>query len=129
MKFGYTIAYVDDVAATLGFYERAFGLTRGMLTEDNTYGELETGGTRLAFAARAFVATIIPIEVAPAGLQNAAPPVELGFVTDDVEAAYTQAVDAGASAVSPPRAKPWGQIVSYVRDINGFLVEICSPIS
>jgi catechol 2,3-dioxygenase-like lactoylglutathione lyase family enzyme len=26
MKFGYAILYVDDVEATLSFYEKAFGL-------------------------------------------------------------------------------------------------------
>jgi hypothetical protein len=28
----------------------------------------------------------------------------------------------------PPTVKPWGQTVSYVRDLDGFLVEICSPM-
>ena len=31
-------------------------------------------------------------------------------------------------AVSPPVAKPWGQIVAYVRDPDGHLVELCSPL-
>jgi lactoylglutathione lyase len=35
---------------------------------------------------------------------------------------------AGASAVKSPETKPWGQIVGYVRDPNGFLVEICSEL-
>jgi predicted enzyme related to lactoylglutathione lyase len=33
-----------------------------------------------------------------------------------------------AKSVSPPTQKPWGQTVSYVRDNNGFLIEICSEI-
>lgn len=43
--------------------------------------------------------------------------------------AYQNAVDAGANAVLPPIEKPLGQIVGYVRDIDGCLVEICSPIA
>ena len=39
------------------------------------------------------------------------------------------ALAAGATAVRAPAKKPWGQIVSYVRDNNGFLVEICSPVT
>jgi hypothetical protein len=27
-----------------------------------------------------------------------------------------------------PKQKPWGQTVGYVHDLNGFLVEICSPM-
>jgi hypothetical protein len=25
--------------------------------------------------------------------------------------------------------KPWGQVVAYVRDLNGYLVEICTPMA
>jgi len=51
MKLGYTILYVPDVAASLDFFERAFGLQRRFLHESGTYGELETGSTTLSFAA------------------------------------------------------------------------------
>jgi len=50
MKLGYTILYVPDVAASLAFFERAFGLKRRFLHETGTYGELDTGATTLAFA-------------------------------------------------------------------------------
>ena len=43
MQFGYTIIYVPDVAASLAFFTRAFGLARRFLHESGTYGELETG--------------------------------------------------------------------------------------
>ena len=51
MQFGYAIAYVPDVEATIAFWERAFSLKRRMVVEGGDYGELETGATRLAFAA------------------------------------------------------------------------------
>ena len=35
---------------------------------------------------------------------------------------------AGAVVVKEPQKKPWGQLVGYVRDNNGFLVEICAPM-
>ena len=53
MKLGYVIVYVADVAASLAFYEAAFGLKRRMLTPEGDYGELDTGATTLAFAAQA----------------------------------------------------------------------------
>ena len=55
--------------------------------------------------------------------------VEIALVTDDVAAAYTKALDAGAMSIKEPLAKPWGQIVAYVRCPDGTLVEICSPVS
>jgi lactoylglutathione lyase len=129
MKFGYAILYVDDVAATLEFYERAFGFPRRLLTDEKNYGELETGTTRLAFAARDFVRGMIPVEIAKSGPTSPAPPFELGMVTDDVDAAFQHALSCGATAVKQPEKKPWGQMVGYVRDLNGTLVEICSEMS
>ena len=41
MQFGYTIIYVPDVAASLAFFTRAFGLARRFLHESGTYGELD----------------------------------------------------------------------------------------
>jgi uncharacterized glyoxalase superfamily protein PhnB len=41
---------------------------------------------------------------------------------------YAQALKAGATSLSEPSAKPWGQTVAYVRDNNGFLVELCTPM-
>lgn len=128
MKFGYTILYVEDVEATVEFYERAFGLQRRMLDDSKNYGELETGGTRLAFAAKELVRNLIPVAFGESGPDKAAPPIELGMVTDDVEASFCRALAAGAVEVKRPEKKPWGQIVGYVRDFNGFLVEICSPM-
>ncbi|MNY24545.1 Glyoxalase-like domain protein [compost metagenome] len=58
-----------------------------------------------------------------------APVFEIAFETDDVEGAFQRAVTNGARPVSAPEQMPWGQTVSYVADINGYLVEICSPVS
>jgi uncharacterized glyoxalase superfamily protein PhnB len=128
MKLGYTILYVHSVTDTIAFYERAFGFERGMVTPTNEYGELKTGETKLAFAANSFVKTLTSVAFEEAGSAKAAPPMELGFVTNEVEAAFATAVAAGAVPVKAPEKKPWGQLVGYVRDNNGFLVEICSPI-
>ena len=129
MKLGYTIFYVASVSDTIAFYEQAFGLERGMVAETGEYGELLTGGTTLAFAANEFARTLVGVPFEAAAPDKAPPPVELGFVTDAVEAMFERAVSAGAVVVKPPARQPWGQLVGHVRDNNGFLVEICSPIT
>jgi uncharacterized glyoxalase superfamily protein PhnB len=53
---------------------------------------------------------------------------EIALVTEDPDGAYQVAVKAGAEPVAAPAAKPWGQLVGYVRDLNGCLIEICSPM-
>ena len=126
MKFGYTIIYTQDVEASVSFFEKAFGLQRRFVHEGG-YGELETGSTALAFASHELGEGNLPggyIKV------NGAMPVgvEIALVTDDVAKAYAKALDAGAVALKGPTAKPWGQIVAYVRCPDGTLVEICSPV-
>ena len=66
-----------------------------------------------------------PIRENDAGAPPAA--FEIGFESDDVAAAYAHAVEAGATPLAEPVEKPWGQVVAYVRDPDGILVEIGSP--
>jgi catechol 2,3-dioxygenase-like lactoylglutathione lyase family enzyme len=128
MKLGYTILYVPNVAASLVFFEQAFGLTRRFLHESGDCGELETGETALAFAAHAlgqanFLAGYVAASESPLPLG-----MEIALVTPDVAFAHAKALGAGAKELKPPEAKPWGQVVSYVRCPDGTLVEICSPV-
>ena len=127
MKLGYTLLYVDDVEKTMDFYAEAFGLKKGFLHESLQYGEMETGDTRLGFVAHE-TASSHGFEYEKMTAKKIAAAFEIGLVTKDVEKAFAIAVKAGALSVCKPKEKPWGQVVSYVRDCNGFLVEICSPM-
>ena len=60
LRFGYTILYVSDVAASLDFYERALGQRRRFVHESGQYAELDTGPTVLALAARELAAANVP---------------------------------------------------------------------
>lgn len=128
MKFGYTIVYVPDVAASLTFFEQAFGFSRRFLHESGTYGELESGATNLAFAAHELAAMNFTTGHVAAHSSPQPLGIELGLVTDDVPAAHAKALAHGASELSAPSAKPWGQTVSYLRCPDGTLVELCTPI-
>ena len=127
MNYGYTIIYVDDVKATLDFYNRAFGLTTRFVHE-NGYGELDTGATVLAFAAHEIAEQNLPEGYLRISRDGRPCGIEVGFTTPDVEGAYAKAVAEGALPIAEPKTKPWGQVVSYVRSIEGTLVEICSPM-
>jgi lactoylglutathione lyase len=129
MRFGYTILYVRDVAASLDLYERAFGQKRRFVHDSGAYAELDTGSTILAFAARELAAASLPHAFGDESRDGAAPTFEVCFVTADVPTAFARAVEAGAIEVSGPQRRPWGQDVAYVRDPDGNLVEIASPVS
>lgn len=50
MKYAYTILYVENVAETIEFYEKALGFDRKSLSQENGYGELISGETTSVFA-------------------------------------------------------------------------------
>jgi lactoylglutathione lyase len=128
IKFSYTILYVTDVLKSLSFYEEAFGFKRKFIAPNNEYGELITGDTTLSFAAVSLAKTNLSagfIESTPDGKPFG---IEIGFTTKEVEEVYDNAIKAGAIAVEKAQTKPWGQVVAYVKDPNGFLIEICTPM-
>ena len=129
MKFAYTILYVRDVSRSLAFYESAFGLQRRFLHESGMYGELDTGATTLSFVGHDLAKSNLPEGFQPGDPTRPPAAFEIAFATADVPAAYNRAVSAGAAAVAVPKTKPWGQTVAYVRDPDGHLIELCTPLS
>lgn len=127
MKLGYTILYVPDVLQAVKFYEAAFGIKRRYIHDSGQYAEMETGSTALGFASEA-LAEANGVAIRPNTPRDVAAGIEICLVTETPEKAYAHAVAMGAAPVKPVEVKPWGQKVSYVRDLNGCLVEICSPV-
>lgn len=126
LTFRYTILYVENVSETLDFYTAAFGLEQTMLHESGDYGELVTGHTKLSFSS---LALMQELGKNPAQADTNSPAFEIALETDDVPAALTRALNAGAILVQDAEDMPWGQTTAYVRDNNGFLVEICTPVT
>jgi lactoylglutathione lyase len=128
IKFAYTILYVKDVEKAIGFYEKAFGFTRKFVTPENDYGELLVGETTLSFATITLAQSNLKDGFIESNLNNKPFGIEIGFTTDNVETTVKKAIDAGAVLVENPKTKPWGQVVAYVRDLDGFLIEICTEM-
>ena len=128
MKLGYTLLYVENVEDTMKFYQSAFKVEISFLHPDKTYGEMKTGETKLGFVDHS-LAESHGFNFNKQTLEKSAPAFEIGFVTNEVEKSFQHAIEHGAKAEVHPVQKPWGQTVSYVRDLNGFLVEICSPMN
>lgn len=125
MKLRYVILYVEDVPSAVDFYHRAFDLRAGFVHESGDYGEIDTGETKVSFSSLTLMRGLGKEPGRPA---PHSPTFEIAFETDDVPAALERARAAGAEIVQEPRAEPWGQTTSYVRDSEGFLVEICTPV-
>ena len=125
-RLGWVIVYVPDVEAAIAFYERAFGLERRFVAPDASFGELDTGTTRLAFASEQMGDSHFeggferPKAERPFNF-------EVALVFDDVEAAFARALEAGGSTLTEPAQTSWGQTIAYVRDPFGTLVELATP--
>ncbi|MBE8728078.1 VOC family protein [Flavobacterium hungaricum] len=128
IKFGYTILYVEDVEESIAFYENAFGFSRKFVSPDNDYGELITGETTLSFASKKLAAQNLKEGFIESSLEDKPFAIEIGFITENVPEMLQKATTFGAVIVSEPVEKPWGQIVAYIRDLNGFLIEICTEV-
>lgn len=127
-QFKYTILYVKNVTQTVEFYEKAFGLKRGFVTPEGDYGEVDTGSTTLSFANMELGDSNIKSGFVKSDLNSKPFGFELAFVTEDIEATWAQAINCGATVLEEIETKIWGQQVGYLRDINGFLLEICTPM-
>lgn len=128
MKLTHTIIYVRSVEKTCEFYAEAFGLTKGFMTPEGDYGEMETGETKLSFASVELAHQNLPggfrenrADELPSGF-------EVAFEVEDVQEAWNIAIRAGATPYGKPTQKPWGQITGYVRDPEGLLIELGSRI-
>ena len=128
IKFAYTILYVQDVEKTITFYELAFGFSRKFIAPGSEYGEIISGDTTLSFAKVSLAKSNLTDGFMESDLENKPFGMEIGFTTDDVQITIETAVSAGAVVVEKPKTKPWGQVVAYVRDLDGFLIEICTSL-
>lgn len=128
MQLGWVIVYVEDPGEAAAFYERAFGLRGDFVDPGGNFAQLDTGATKLAFAAYALGDKNFDGGVRRAQVEGQPPNMEIALVIEDVDAAYAHALDAGCSSLAPPQDKPQGQRVAYVRDPFGTLVELATPL-
>ncbi len=128
IKFAYTILYVTDVTKSVEFYERAFGFERKFVTPENDYAELLVGETTLSFVSTSLANSNLQEGFIKSSLSDKPFGIEIGFTTENVEETVSTAINEGATLVEKPKTKPWGQVVAYIRDIDGFLIEICTPM-
>ncbi|MEN0066758.1 MAG: alpha/beta hydrolase fold domain-containing protein [Myxococcota bacterium] len=119
----HVMVHVSDVAATVRWYRRVFGLEARMVTPDGHYAELLTGETTLSFSSEALeeekYGSFTPnrVEAMAAGFH-------LSIVVADANAVYGRALDAGAHSIHEPQPQPFGPVVARIRDCNGILVAI-----
>jgi PhnB protein len=104
---------IDDVAAALEFYPRAFGATeRGRLSLPDgsiAHAELELNGALVTLGAA------IPAYGLVAPDKDGPVQVAITLSVDDVDAAYRRAIEAGATGMSEPADQFHGDRTAALR--------------
>jgi PhnB protein len=107
---------VKDAARAIEFYQRAFGAEQGTRMDDPSgkvmHAELKIGNS------------VIMLADEYPGMGNPAPgaqgsPVVLNLYSDDVDALWKRATDAGATVTMPLEDMFWGDRYGQVRDPFG----------
>jgi PhnB protein len=120
---------VDDAAAAIDFYVKAFGATE--------YGRMPHPDGRLVHAALDINGSMVMLNddfpdfnegksSTPTALGGT--PVTIHLQVPDVEAAFARAVDAGAVVVAPLEDQFWGDRYGIVRDPFGHQWSLGQPV-
>ncbi|BBA99520.1 hypothetical protein RVR_6180 [Actinacidiphila reveromycinica] len=115
----------EDVARLAGFYERVTGVRADRANED--FAEIRTATATLAIGSTRTVPLFAPGSARPADNRS----VIVEFLVDDVDAAHRDLagfVDP-ADFVNEPTTMPWGNRALLLRDPDGNLVNLFTPVT
>jgi len=121
LRHALTILAVEDLPRAREFYRAALGVEPAVSTP--VYAELALGTQRIGVYQREGFGRNTgraPMEI-PAGEFS---PCELYLYADDLEAAMARVEAAGARALDPRRARPWGDEVAYYADPDGHVLAL-----
>jgi predicted enzyme related to lactoylglutathione lyase len=123
MNFISTRIITDDVTRLVGFYERATGVQADWSGED--FAELRTPCATLAIASTRTVPLFAPGAARPADNHS----VIIEFLVDDVDGVYQNLADFIEDFVNEPTTMPWGNRSLLLRDPDGNLVNLFTPVT
>lgn len=128
INYAYTILYVNNVEKSIEFYEQAFDFKRKFITPEHDYAELSSGATTISFVSINLAKSNLSEGFMESKKDQKPFGIELAFATEQINEYVQKALMAGATEVEKIKTKPWGQKVAYVKDPDGFLIEICTPV-
>jgi catechol 2,3-dioxygenase-like lactoylglutathione lyase family enzyme len=122
-----TILAVVEVDRSVAFYTERLGFTVEALYDDPPYATLTREGVRLSLAEQGHPAPDRPgvtmvVPDAPSRL-----PVVLVLEVADAASIHATLVAEGVPILAEPFTPPWGGMRFFVRDPDGYLVELEQP--
>ena len=113
----------DDVDRLVAFYERLTGVEADRPTPD--FAELRTPHGTLAIGSTRTVGLFGPGSARPADNRTAI----IEFLVEDVDAVFASLDDGSIEIVGTPTTLPWGNRSLLVRDPDGTLVNLFTPVT
>lgn len=113
----------DQIKPLVQFYEAVTGLAATWYTDD--FAELATRSGTLAIGSTRTLALFGTDIAQPAANRSAI----IEFRVDDVDADYRRLADAVGDFVQTPTTMPWGNRSLLLRDPDGNLVNLFTPVS
>src|ERR1700683_3170161 len=123
MEFVSIRIITDDVPGLAGFYELATGVQATWSNEN--FAELTIGSATLAIASTRTVPLFAPGAARPADNHS----VIIEFLVDDVDGVYQNLADFIEDFVNEPTTMPWGNRSLLLRDPDGNLVNLFTPVT
>jgi uncharacterized glyoxalase superfamily protein PhnB len=111
---------VNDPAASLAFYEAAFGFKSTGETMKDDDGNIQHAGMRLGDAAIMFAPPPADGSMRSPAASGAADSHTFYIYTPDVDALARQAEAAGATVVVPPADQFWGDRMAVFKCLDGY---------
>lgn len=113
----------DDIQRMVAFYQHLTGTEAAWSTPD--FAEFVTPAGTLAIGTTRTVALFAPGSAHPADNRTAI----LEFLVPDVDAAYTRLRETLTDFVNEPTTMPWGNRSLLLRDPDGNLINLFTPIT
>ena len=118
---------VDDLAASIEFYELGLGLPRRPMPDDAPVAFFELNGTWLGLFGRNDLAEDAGMDADGRGFRGVALAHNLDSPAD-VDSLIRQAEQAGGTVIKTARPTEWGGYSGYFSDPDGHLWEVaCNP--
>jgi len=113
----------DDVARLVSFYERITGVAADRPAPE--FAELRTPHGTLAIGGTSTVGLFGPGSARPAENHTAI----IEFLVGDVDAVFASLADGSIEMVGEPKTMPWGNRSLLLRDPDGTLVNLFTPVT
>jgi lactoylglutathione lyase len=111
LRIGYVNHHVHDFGRALAFFRDVVGLP--LLFSDDSYHYARFDGGSISFAVASGGEASAPAEPAPDRLSG------IGFVVEDVDAAFREMKARGARFTMEPSRQPWGGYMAMFADPEG----------